>query len=386
MLFPTHLSKKYFLLLIASFGAMLAAIPSTHADSVVTDPVGFTTTSCLSNSDTLVAVSFTRPPVFVGAIISSSGATISVSGSPGWQTNQFVYAQGSQPNHYYALIGAGSPSNPKEGHTYLVTGNTSSTLTVDTSSDSLTGIPTNAQVLLIPYWTLATVFPATDANVSFTPTTATRTIQTEVLIPNYNASGINPSASAVYFFGDNVNGDPNNGVGWRLIGDNVTDHGDDVLIPDGYVTVRNLNSAPTLPLSAIGAVLTKKLATPELTNVSSARDNSAAMVRPVNVTLNSTGLNPADGSFVATTATRTLQDQLLVFDNTAVALNKSPSAIYIYGNNINGDTGNGVGWRLVGDNATDHGNDLIAPGSALIIRKAGNGTGQPVYWTNAPTY
>jgi hypothetical protein len=35
---------------------------------------------------------------------------------------------------------------------------------------------------------------------------------------------------------------------------------------------------------------------------------------------------------------------------------------------------------------TDHGADLIAAGSALIIRKAANGTGLPVYWTNAPTY
>ncbi len=102
--------------------------------------------------------------------------------------------------------------------------------------------------------------------------------------------------------------------------------------------------------------------------------------------MNSTGLNPADGSFVATTATRTLQDQPFVFDNITVALNKSPSAVYIYGNNINGDTGNGVGWLLLGDNANDHGSDLIAAGSAMIIRKAANGTGQPVYWTNAPTY
>jgi len=69
-----------------------------------------------------------------------------------------------------------------------------------------------------------------------------------------------------------------------------------------------------------------------------------------------------------------------------VTLNKSPSAIYIYGNNLNGDTNNGIGWRIVGDNMTDHGGDLIPSGSALIIRKAANGTGLPVYWTNAPTY
>lgn len=381
MLFSSF--RQRLALLSASAGVLLLASLSA-ADSVVTDPAGFTTTSCLSNSDTLLTIPFTRPQAFVGSVVSVAGGTVTVSGSPGWSTNQFVYAQGSQPNRYYALIGSASVANPKEGHTYPITANTSSTFTVDTANDSLTGVPANAQVVIIAHWTLATVFPASDANVSFTPTTATRMIKTEILLPDYNASGINFSSAAVYFYSDQVNGEPT--TGWRIVGDNVTDHGDDVLIPDGYFTVRNLNSAPTLPLTAVGSVLTKKLALPELTNAATARDNPISMVRPVSVALNSTGLNPADGSFVATTATRSLQDQLFVFDNTTVALNKSPSAIYIYGNNINGDNGNGVGWRVVGDNATDHGADLVASGSALIIRKAANGTGQPVYWTNSPTY
>src|ERR1041384_3285018 len=92
-------------------------------ETVVTDPVGFTSTSCLSNSDTLVSIPFTRPQTFVGAAASIVGGTITVSGSPGWTTNQFVYVQGTQPNHYYALIGPASTSNPKEGHTYPIPAN-----------------------------------------------------------------------------------------------------------------------------------------------------------------------------------------------------------------------------------------------------------------------
>ena len=380
---------RSFFCIVAALGSLLSVTAQGQTPTptpVTTDPVGFTSTSCLSNSDTLVSVPFTRPQAFVGAATTISGGTITVSGSPAWTTNQFVYAQGAQPNHYYALIGPASTSNPKEGHTYPITANDSSTFTVDITNDTLTGIPANAQVVIIPYWTLNTVYPASNTGVSFTATTSTRSFQTQILIPNFNAAGINPSASAVYYFSNNVNGDPLNGIGWRIFGDNVTDHGDDVLIPDGYFTVRNQNGAPTLPLTAIGGVLTKKLTLLELTNASSARDNSVSMVRPVGVALNSTGLNTADGSFVATTATRTFQDQLFVFDNTVAAINKAPSAVYFYGNNVNGDPGNGVGWRVFGDNATDHGNDLIAAGSALIIRKAANGTGQPVYWTNAPTY
>lgn len=182
-----------------SLGCVLFASLSV-AQTVVTDPVGFTTASCLSNSDTLVSIPFTRPQTFVGSITSIAGSTLTVSGSPGWTTNQFVYAQGSQPNHYYALVGPAATTNPKEGHTYPITANTASTFTVDTTSDTLTGIPTNAQVIIIPYWTLATVYPASDAGISFTATTATRTFQTQILIPDFNPAGINPSAAAVYFF------------------------------------------------------------------------------------------------------------------------------------------------------------------------------------------
>ena len=367
---------------LLSFGSLAAA----HAESVVTDPVGFTATSCLSNSDTFVSLSFTRPQAFVGAITSITGSTLNVAGSPGWTPNQFVYAPGSQPNHYYALIGPAAASNPKEGRTYAVTTNGTTTLTVDASGDSLAGIPANAQVVLIPYWTLATVFPASDANVSFTPTISTRTFKTEILIPNYDATKVNAPPAATYFFSNNVNGGTTNGIGWRLFGDNVTDHGDDVLVPDGYLIVRNLHNAPTLPLTAIGAVLTKKLTTAELTNPTKPRDNPVGMIRPVAVALNDTGLNPTDGSFVATTMSRAIKDELLVFDNTAVKINKIPSTTYFYGNNVNGIQGNGIGWRVYGDNATDHGGDLLPAGSAFVIRKAGNGSGLPVFWTNAPTY
>ena len=352
------------------------------AVDVTTDPVGFTTASLLGNSDTLVSVPFTRSPEFTGAIASISGNVITVSGNPGWATNpqQFVYAAGTQPKHYYALIGPSA----KEGHAYQLIGNGSNSLTVDITTDNLAGIAANTQVVLIPHWTLGTVFPASDANVSFTPTAATRTFKTEILIPNYNAVGINPSASAVYFFSNNVNGSTNN-VGWRLVGDNTTPHDDDILIADGYFTVRNLNSAPTLPLTSIGAVLTKKLAALEITRTNQPQDNPFSMVRPVGVSLNSTGLNPSDSSFVGTTSTRSFQDQLLVFNNGAVALNKSPSAIYFYSNNVNNTTNN-VGWRLVGDNTTDHGPDIIPAGSAFIVRKAATATGQTVFWTNTPTY
>ena len=365
-------------LLIASF--------SPAQTTATSDPVGFTKTSCLSNSDTFVSLPFTRPAEFVGAISSVSGSVITVSGSPNWTTapKQFVYAAGTQPKHYYALIGAGGSSNPKEGHYYPITDNGANTLTVTTTvANNLTGITANTQVLVIPFWTPATVFPASDANISFTPTTSVPTYKTEILVPNTSVSGINlPYLPAYYFDGATSK--------WRVVGDVALDRGDDILLPENYFVVRNANSAPTLPLTSIGSVLTKKFTVGLVTSATQAQDNAVTMIRPVDVTLNTTGLSPADGSFVATQTPQNianakrpaLMDQLLLFDNTQVAMNKTPSAVYYYISAV----GKANGWKLSGDGMTDHGSDVIPAGSAIVIRKARTATAQTVFWTNAPTY
>ena len=370
------------LLSAAAIGSLSLGEIATAQTTVATDPVGFTTVQCLANSDTFVSLPFTRPPEFTGAIESVSGNTLQVSGTP-WTANQFVYAAGSQPKHYYALIGPAGTTNPKEGHTFPITANGQNSLTLDTAQEDLSGIAANAQVVVIPYWTLSTVFPTTDQDKSFTPTTSTRSFKTQILIPNYNATGVNQAYSTVYFFSNNVNGSSSN-VGWRVVGDNTTDRGDDVLLPDGYLVVRNSGGAPTLPLASAGAVLMKKFSIPLATAATHQQDNAVAMPRPVDVTLNQTGLSPADGSFVATTSTRALKDQLFVYNNAQVGLNKAPSAVYFYSDNVNGV--GGTGWRLIGDNTTDRGGDVIPAGSAITIRKAATAAGETKFWTNAPTY
>jgi uncharacterized protein (TIGR02597 family) len=339
--------------------------------TIATDPVGFATINTLPESDSYISVPFTRPPEFTGGIQTASGNTITVAGSPGWTPNQFVYAAGSQSKHYYALIGSGGSTNAKEGRTYPITGNTANTLTVDTSTENLSGITANTQVVVIPYWSVGTVFPATDANVSFTPSTSSSALKTQVRVPDDTASGINPGPLAIYYYSNNIDGTTNN-VGWRKVGDaNTVDHGDDVLLPDSYMVIRQANGAPGLPFTALGGVLLKKYTTPLRTAANAQQDNPVAILRPLDVTLNMTGLNPTDGSFVA-------NDELLLFNNAVPGFDKSPSAVYYR------DPAQNFNWRLVGDNVLrDHGNDVIPLGTGFIVRKAANGTGANVAWTNA---
>jgi uncharacterized protein (TIGR02597 family) len=361
---------------------------SGFTQGITTDPVGFTTTTLLANSDTLISIPFTRPVEFTGAVESIAGNVITVSGGPGWTSNQFVYSAGTQPKTYFVRIGEGAAPNPKEGHGYLVTANGTDTLVVNTSTDTLAGIAAGTRVTVIPYWTPATIFPPSDANISFTPTVLTSSYKTQILVPQNGSAGINLPMTT-YFFSNNVDGTPNN-IGWRVVGSNQTDRGDDPLQPSGYFVVRNLNGSPSLPLKGIGAVLTKKFATPLRSLASQAQDNAVSMIRPIAVTLNQTGLSPSDGSFVATPPsgeTRgerlTLKDQLLLFDNSVAAFDKHPSAIYYYSEG----SGQRAGWKLLGDPlAGPHGDDIIPAGSAMVLRKAKTAADTTVFWINAPTY
>ena len=260
-----------------------------------------------ANSDTRLSIPFLATPAFTGVIQSVSGNVITLSGTPNWSANQFVPG-GTQTHTYYALLGPTSgTTNPKNGNFYQVTANGAGTVTVSLNGDSISAVPANSAITLIPYWTLDALFPASNANVSFTPTTSTRTFKTEVLLPDYADPGINLAPTKTYYF---INSGTN--VGWRMVGDAITtDHGNDPLIPDGYVIVRNQNGAPTLPLVFAGNAPTSNFVVPLATLSTGPQDNATTVIRPLDVSLDTCGLNPADGSFVATTSTRSFKDELL---------------------------------------------------------------------------
>jgi uncharacterized protein (TIGR02597 family) len=343
---------------IIALGIVTAGTTIVSAEIVETDPVGYSKAALLGESDTAISVPFIRPPEFIGGIQSASGNTITVrQGS--WTANQFVYAAGTQPNRYYALVGAAPTAHPKEGHTYTIVANDANTLTVDLGVDNLTGIPPDAQVSVVPNWTLATLFPAEDQNVSFTPTASTVAYKTQIRVPDTTASGINIPYTT-YYFSNNA---------WRLVGDENTDRGDEPLLPDSYFIVRNLNGAPTLAMVSLGAVHMKKLTVPLTTSTATQQDNPVSLLRPLDVALNATGLNNSDGSFVG-------GDELHLFNNTAVGYDK-PTRVYVQSPSVlNGR------WTLAGDPNNDRGAEIIPAANGFLVRKAPAGNGLPAFWSN----
>ena len=266
--------------------------------------------------------------------------------------------------------------SPYEGRFYQVTTNGTNSVTVNLNGDVLSSVAAGTQVSIIPYWTLNSMFPAANAGVSFTATTNPHQVQTEVLIPNFSGTGTNLSSSATYLFYSG-----GSTAGWRSYSDLSTDQGYVPLLPDGYFTVTTPATAPSLPVTFAGSVPINKQVTAISTNATQLQDNAVALTRPADATLGTLGLNPTDGSFVATTNGHNLQDQLLVYNNTVAAPYKSSSGTYIYVN-----IGTNIGWRSYSDLNTDQSSFVIPAGSALTIRKAPTSSGQTVAWTNSPNY
>ncbi len=427
----------------ASTRPVTATLPITSdtgnsSTSAATDPVGFTSLSLPANSDSRISIPLTRPAAFSGAISAVSGNTLTVASSAAFTANQFAYAQGTQSNTYYAIIGplintvSGTVSvtngsnaitataglsgltagdeiivnglaynvasvtddndavlsraytgttgtgltatydhSPKEGSYYTVTANGTNTLTVNLNGDSLSAVAAGTSVTLIPYWTLGTAFPASDAGTSYTASTGTGGFnrQTQILLPNLTSAGINLASSGTYY---NYNG------AWRVAGsDGTASYDDTILPPSTYFTVRNASATTTF--TPAGGVYMNRIVAPLDTQASTAQDNAVALPRPVAVSLNDLGLIDS-GAFSPSTGTggfaRT--DTLLVYDNTVLGINKASSATYYYYNG---------GWRLAGtDGTADYGATQIPYGVGFTIRKYATTNAVTSFWQNTRNY
>jgi uncharacterized protein (TIGR02597 family) len=321
------------------------------------DIAGFVKLPLLGLSDNYISLPFLRPAAAVVTVSSISSNLITVAGSPGWSSNQFVYSAGAQSNTYYARFTSGAA----EGRFYPVAANGTNTLTLTLGSDNLNAVGQNDALSVEPFWTFKTVFP-NGSGVNISLTSGNR--NTEVLIPDFTSAGINLSAAKFYYFSGGL---------WKLVGQS-TDRGDDVLLPNTHFVVRH-NVSTNTTLTTFGVVAVSKLALPLITTTSNQQDNFLALTRPVSVSLDNSGL-VSSGAFAASPLPGALTDELLTFDNTVAQRNKSSSAIYYFWNGA---------WRRVGAGTNIVGQSAVfAPGNAVIVRKATNSV-SPL-WLNSPTY
>ncbi|MFH1500274.1 MAG: TIGR02597 family protein [Verrucomicrobiota bacterium] len=324
---------------------LTVALTPLSAQSVTTTPVGAVSMEALANSDTLLTTTLVRPSVYQGTVTNIEGNNLTLSGFS-FADGDLQYQVGVQSNTYYLHVISGE----KAGHYSTVIANNGSAVTLEFEDDIISGLAQGDSVVIRPYWTLGTLFPAVDAGKSFIASTnnfgAGR--RTEILFPNVVGAGINKSTSVIYYFNSY----------WRMAG-NVAPNRDDVIVPpDTYFTIRNNNGSDSTDLTTVGEVDAHPFVVSIAKYASSQTDNPVSMIRPVEMKLGELGL---DDVFVPSTNNFSSGrgDELLVYDSSTAVKNRSATSIYFF---------NGF-WRRAGNVGVNQNETLIPAGAALVIRK-----------------
>jgi len=349
--------------LILSAGASCLFSALVHAKTGTTEPVGYNAYALLASSDTRVSVPLNRRAVFEGQVSSASSNTIVTSGNPNWTFNAYAYASGQQANTYYVRFQSGL----RTGAYFTITGNGANSLTLDLADDSLAGVSSGDSFLLIPYWTLGTLFPLADSGVSFTPTISPVAVKTQIFLLDPTPPGINISATAVFRH--------RNGA-WRKVGEALTTSYDDVILfPDSHFIVRNSTEPGTL--TVVGDVQVTAIAIPLVVRSDTKQDNIIGLSRPISVSLIGSNLI-SSGAFRPSLSVGLRTDELLIFDNTFQAINKAASETFFFYNGA---------WRKFGQDLSIDagGTEAFSTEKITIIRKGTGSQGNHV-WMNQPTY
>lgn len=331
--------KKLLALSALTFASTLFA-----ADVAYSPPVGGFTTTAAANTDTLVSPTLAREAAWRGTIAGGTGTSITAS-SDVWSAGQF--APGAETYYIRMLSGALS------GQYFVITGNTASALTVDAAGLNLSTLVSGDTAEIVPFWTLGTLYPASQAGTAFIASASPVARQTELLFFDGSGSGINRAPSTSYFY---LNG------AWRRSGAALTtSFNGTVILPDAYFIQRNKAAATTLVYvgrvqpGAVGTVIEAK---------TTQNDNYVAVSFPVDIPLSQTGL--VGNGFSVSASPVAISDRLLVFNPNETGINRAPSTSYFYYNGA---------WRKSGSSvAVDFGSDVIRAGSGFIIRKAANGS------------
>jgi uncharacterized protein (TIGR02597 family) len=344
------------------------AIFAQETTTATTGIVGYNTTDCLGSSDTLISVPFHRTPAFSGSVADGSRTTFSgvtdtftASGTPGWSVGEF------EGSHYVKIVtGAGA------GLEVDITANTADTLTVDSSGFKGSKINPGDRFLVIPYWTLGTLLPAS-TQTALHPSTGDLLSQrgSELHFFEPSANGINLSPQTIYYV---------TAAGWfqAALGSPPAD--DLILPPHTALVIRHQSGAPDTEFRSAAHVDEDASSILLRARKGASQDNVLAMMRPIPLTLAELDIPPAAFVGSAGTDESKRRDELLVFDNSVAGHNKSEVARYFYDESAKQ-------WRIDDGAAYAAADAAVLPaGAVIVIRKSPASRDAEVVWKNQATY
>jgi uncharacterized protein (TIGR02597 family) len=341
------------------------------------NPVGFVKFESPANTDMRISAPVHRPSVYRGNVTSLSGNVLTLA-SANFTAGQLIYNGTSQLDHFYVRVASGTAA----GAWYSITGHTSDTLTVSPATTltlSAQGLAATSgidEILIIPHWTLKTIFPDQAGIVTSPDPFAPSGTFAMMIAPSLTGNDLIPTE--VYIYHDGSSGLLD--AGWYDVADTSLGTFDNSpLSPDDHLIMRNQSSFMQTHYIS-GDVPTTKITTNLLRLATTTNDNHVIQPFPIPLTVEQLSLvenaifKPSPNLFAP------LGDLLLKFPSPPTGIDLAPTRSYMYYDGSMGilpegwyDIGNLFG-GAVGSTLT------LEPGEVFVIRRP-DGIAQLDPWT-----
>ena len=348
--------------------AFICSLPvPLHGQAVVlsSDPVGFNRIACPGGSDTGIGIPFHQTPVFTGEsnglpAVTGSSAVITPKGNPSFSADAFV-----SPPHYLRFI-----SGALAGAWYKITANSNVNITIEIGSDDISTLSADDAFDIIPFWTLATLFPpATQEALHASSGPLSTFRESQLLLADVMSDGIQLAPDRIYFVTDS---------GWFQASEGFHSADDVVVEPSQVLIIRHRDGAADTEFFALNQVHLYNHSSRVQSRAEGPQDNHLALMRPIAVKLSDLDLDPTVFVDSVSTDSGDRRDELRVYDNITAALNKSGGTIFF--------RVGGVWHKDDGSTYPVSDDEVIPPSNALVIRKAATATGGSSAWVNTPKY
>ncbi|MCS6244020.1 MAG: TIGR02597 family protein [Opitutus sp.] len=320
-----------------------ASLASAQTTTVTTVPVGAITVSVNAKSDQRFGITQLRPVLCAGIVNNSPTTSISTS-SP-------IPSLGSSQNFIRFTSGTA------QGEWFQVVSYTGNSISVAENLQSF-GVLAGDKFEVRPFWTLSSLFPGGGgiplSSDVFNP-------KGLVFLNDPQSTGINPSASAVYFYHDGTQGP----AGWYN-NNGTFANADNVVIPhECPVTIRNMISQP-ISASIVGDVPSVCVSNTVIARSAGAQDNVIYNPYPCAITLSNSNLISSQ-AVRASSNVFSPKDLVLVYSSSSTGYNSSAASIYFYHDGSQGP----AGWYNNNGTFASADSVQLQPGAAFTIRKAG---------------
>lgn len=351
-----HLARVLSLSAAASAG--LTA--SQAQEAVVSAPAGYLRVACKGGTDTRVSVPFHSVASWVGPISAapvSPGAgliRLSLVFPPAIVDGTFAASL-----HYVYVRTSG-------GRHFPVVAHASGSLDIEAEAAEIAGLANGDRIEIIPGWTLDRLFPP-GQQTTIHPSTGRLTSGrgSEILFFNEQGDGIRLAPSRRFFLNED---------GWIEVG-GFTAAGNVAIAPGQSFLIRHPAGMAETSFVANQQVYTGPVGLPVRAASGSRQDTPVAPPRPVPVVLAALDLDATTFEESSGLDEESRRDELLIYDNAAVGINKKPSAIFFR---------SGGKWIQDTTGYPEADNVVIEPSSGMLLRKAAGGADLVLQWTSLP--